>query len=396
MVHPADFRVGYGAHGRVMSQSGQRFTEQHLYVGGEGGYVRYRIPALLVTARGTILAFCEARRFTGKDTDQIDILVRRSHDGGTTFSAPTVVATEHDRVTGNPAPVVDRSTGRIWLAFCRNRIDGDEWAISAGEAPRTVWMTGSGDDGRTWCEPVEITAAVKRPEWGWYATGPCHGVQLSGGRLAIPCNHRVLKHRHMQQDPDHSHVIYSDDHGATWALGGIADEGTNESTLLEASGGMLYLNSRNRHPLAHGAQGGHYRAVSWSADAGETFGPMVHDAALPEPICQASVCRLTSAGRAGGRADERNRVLFSNPTGIADGKRARRDMTVRLSYDECRTWPAARVLHAGPAAYSDLCVTGDGTICCLYERGEAEPHQTVTLSRFNLEWLTGGDDGLAH
>ena len=176
--------------------------------------------------------------------------------------------------------MVDRSTGRIWLAFCRNRIDGDEWAISAGEAPRTVWMTGSGDDGRTWCEPVEITAAVKRPEWGWYATGPCHGVQLSGGRLAIPCNHRVLKHRHMQQDPDHSHVIYSDDHGATWALGGIADEGTNESTLLEASGGMLYLNSRNRHPLAHGAQGGHYRAVSWSADAGETFGPMVHDAAL--------------------------------------------------------------------------------------------------------------------
>ena len=374
-----------------MGQGERHFTEQHLWVSGTGGYVRYRIPAILVSAAGTILAFCEARKFTGQDTDQIDLLLRRSEDGGQTFGESILVTTEHDWVSGNPAPVQDRSTGRIWLPFCRNRIDGDERAISAGQAPRTVWMLYSDDDGRTWSDPVEITAAVKRPEWGWYATGPCHAIQLASGRLVIPCNHRLLPG--YGDEADHAHVIYSDDHGATWLIGGIADAGTNESSVLEAADGALYLNSRN-HGLEHDAVGYDYRAVAWSLDGGITFAPVVHDASLPEPRCQASVCRLTGGSGADGAAAGRSRVLFSNPTGVEDGERVRSELTVRLSYDECRTWPVARTLHAGPAAYSDLCVTGDGTICCLYERGDRELYETLTLTlaRFNLAWLTDGID----
>ncbi len=365
------------------------FEQQDLFIAGEGGYVGYRIPALAVSASGTILAFCEARKYSGRDTDQIDLFVRRSADNGQTFDGIRVVATAEDWVCGNPAPVVDRETGVIWLLFCKNRIDGDEGVICEGKAPRTVWVTHSADDGETWAEPREITDNVKRANWSWYATGPGHGIQLRNGRLVIPCDHIVLQDCN-RQDPYFSHIIYSDDHGKTWRIGGSADEGTNESTVVETMDGWLYFNCRNKYRLADShqfsnqeADSGNFRAVAWSVDGGESFAPIVHDAALPEPICQGSVVRFTN-----NRQHDRNRILFSNP-----GTRAgRHTLTVRLSYDECRTWPVAKALYEGPAAYSDLCIAPDMTICCFYERGDERPYERITLARFNLAWLTGGAD----
>ena len=355
------------------------FEQQNLFTSGEGGYVRYRIPAIVMSGRGTLLAFCEARKFTGHDSDQIDLFVRRSTDGGKTFGPVCVVATEQDMVCGNPAPVLDRETGTIWLPFCKNLREGDESLICAGKAPRTVWLTCSRDDGASWEQPQEITAAVKPSQWSWYATGPCHGSQLVTGRLIVSCNHIVLQDR-CHDDPHHSHVIFSDDHGQSWQVGGIADEGTNESTLLEAADGSLYLNCRNKRALP---DGGNYRCVTWSQDRGESWSPVVHDAALPEPICQASVCRFS--GQQNGQS---KRVVFSNPA-AHDG---RHHMTVRLSHDECRTWPVARTIHAGPAAYSDLCVTQEGDIYCLYERGTENAYEHISLAHVNLEWLAGGRD----
>ena len=358
----------------------QRFDVQHLWVSGEDDYVRYRIPALAVTETGTLLAFCEARKYTGRDSDQIDLLVRRSFDHGKSFDAPQLVATQLDWVCGNPAPVVDSGTGTVWLLFCKNRRDGDERMICQGRAPRTVWLTSSHDDGATWVQPVEITEQVKQPDWTWYATGPGHGLQLASGRLVIPCDHIVAEH-HEANDPYHSHVIYSDDHGATWHIGGSADEGTNESTAVETEDGWLCLNCRNKGTM-RSAGGGQHRAIAWSGDGGETFAPIVRDVALPEPICQASILR-----HPGG--DGRQRVLFSNPAATD----ARRRMTVRLSYDGCRSWPVARVVHDGAAAYSDLGVAGDGMICCLFEAGSgSDTYQRLSLARFNLEWLTRGAD----
>ena len=372
----------------IMNGNKQYFEEQHLFISGEDDYVHYRIPALAVSNKGTILAFCEARKFTGSDTDQIDLFVRRSIDCGNTFGDRQLVATKKDWVSGNPAPVVDKSTGIIWLMFCRNRIDGDERAISEGKAPRTVWITSSDDDGETWEKPREITPSVKRPNWSWYATGPCHGIQLESGRLVIPCDHRVLVDGSTETDPFHSHIVYSDDHGESWRIGGIADAGTNESTVLESDGGMLYLNCRNQFALPGG---GNFRSVAWSADQGMSFFPIVHDAALPEPICQAAACRFT-----GRHMHDRNRVLFTNPTGEVDGNPARRDLTIRLSYDECRTWPVSRSIFSGNAAYSDLCVTDDLTICCFYERKDAESENSyLTFARFNIEWITSGEDSVS-
>ena len=232
-----------------------------------------------------------------------------------------------------------------------------------------MWLNHSDDDGITWADPKEITASVKPPEWTWYATGPCHGIQLASGRLLVPCDHMVAVASDRHTDPQHSHVIVSDDHGATWRVGGILPEGTNESTAVEMVDGTVYINCRNRR----GA--GQARAVARSVDGGETFAGFGRDEALIEPICQASLERLD-----GGRA-----ILFANPASLA-----RENLTVRLSVDGCRTWTADRTLHAGPAAYSDLAVLPDGTICCLYERGADSPYEEIALARFERAWLAGG------
>jgi sialidase-1 len=186
--------------------------------------------------------------------------------------------------------------------------------------------------------------------------------------LLIRCDHN-----------GHSHAIYSDDHGATWKLGGIVPGGTNESVAVETVDGSVYMNCRNTRDT-----GKTIRAFSWSKNGGETFGETQWDAALPEPICQASMIRYSTAQEHG-----RNRVLFVNP---ASEKRNR--LTVRISYDECKTWTAGRILQYGPAAYSDICVLPDMTICCLYERGIYNPYETITFARINLEWLTDGEENL--
>ncbi|MBN1341622.1 MAG: exo-alpha-sialidase [Phycisphaerae bacterium] len=345
--------------------------QQDLYVSATQGYHSFRIPAIVVSNKGTVLAFACARKNSLSDFGDIDVVLRRSLDGGKTWTPMQLVADNGPYVAGNPAPVVDRQTGAIWLTYCQS--DKDEKAIKEGRGQRTVWVTSSQDDGATWSKPVEITDAVKKKHWRCYATGPCHGIQLDGGRLLIPCDHS-----------DHeygghyfcSHVIYSDDHGKTWKLGGIVRNGMNECVALETVDGRVCLNMRCY-------QGKSRRAVAWSSDGGETFGEAALDDALIEPVCQASMIRFSDAKRG-----DKNRVLFSNP---ADAKRRVR-MTIRLSDDECKTWPVAKVLHEGPSAYSDLCVLPDKTICCLYESGAKNPYERLTLARFGLDWLTDGSD----
>jgi sialidase-1 len=354
------------------------FEETTLFRSGQDGYHTFRIPALLLTQAGTLLAFAEGRKHGRGDAGEIDLVLKRSNDGGQTWSDLQVVASEPAMTCGNPCLVQDRETGVLWLPFCKNLADGDENLITQGKAPRTVWITRSRDDGRSWAEPQEITQAVKRPGWTWYATGPTHGIQLRSGRLLIPCDHMVGKYFDRKRDPYHSHVIVSDDHGATWRIGGIVDEGTNECAAIETADGEVYINCRNY-------VGDKRRAVAWSSDEGESFTRFTWDETLVEPICQASLARLSTAGLQG-----RNRILFANPASAT-----RERMTIRLSYDECHTWPVARVLHAGPSAYSDLAVLPDGAICCLYERGVQHAYETLTLARFDLAWLTGGADGLA-
>ncbi len=361
-----------------------QIEQQNLFASGVGAYFRYRIPALITCGNGIVLVFAEARQYSGRDSDQIDLLLRRSVDGGQTFDRPRLLVREEGWVCGNPAPVWDRETGMVWLLFCKNRHDQVEQQINQGHAQRTVWAMSSLDHGETWTRPDEITADVKLADWGWYATGPGHGIQLQNGRLLIPCNHGLSSPDPEIETPYFSHIIVSDDHGQTWKLGGSLLEGTNECVAVETGDGRIYLNSRNapwslrERCGSSGAEDIQYhRGYAWSSDRGDSFSLVKHDPALPEPICQASLCRVPTMEENGGY-----RFVFSNPA-----SNIRENMTVRLSYDECRTWSIARTIHHGPSGYSDLCALEDGTILCSYERGESHPYETLTLARLSLSWL---------
>ena len=325
---------------------------------GEDGYHTYRIPALLVTQAGTILAICEGRRNNRSDHGDLDLMVKRSEDGGETWSEQQVIYGEEGEVTiGNPCPVVDEDTGTIWMPFCRENDD--------------VLVTHSTDDGKTWADPVDITVDVKLEGWGWYATGPGVGIQLRSeayrGRLVIPSDHR--------KDDDYgngSHIIYSDDHGATWQPGGVIQPGHNECQVVELSDGSLVLNIR----MQTHREG--YRGVAVSRNGGETWTDFRHDRNLPGPVCQASFVRYGTEG---------DRVVFSNPVAprisLERGERVR--MTVRVSDDGGQTWPVKKVLHEGPAAYSCLTVLPDGSVGCLYECGEEGPYEHLVFERFSLD-----------
>ena len=224
------------------SQSGP--AEQDLFVAGTEGYHSFRIPSLIVTRRGAILAFCEGRKHSRSDTGDIDLVLRRSRDGGRTWGPLQLVVDDGPNTMGNPCPVVDRNTGVIWLPITRNLGEDTQDRIldRASRGTREAWLLKSDDDGATWSKPVEITAAVKRPDWTWYATGPGCGIQLRSGRLVIPCDHYVAETKMRR-----SHVIYSDDGGRSWKIGGVVGDHTNECQVVELRDGSLLINMRSYH-----------------------------------------------------------------------------------------------------------------------------------------------------
>jgi len=352
--------------------------QSDLFVAGADGYHTYRIPAVVVSTRGTLLAFCEGRKNSGGDAGKIDLLLKRSTDGGKTWSAQQIIWSDGNNTCGNPAPVVDRDTGVVWLLMTWNLGTDREREIERGSSrdTRRVFVAHSDDDGVTWARPLEITDSVKKPDWRWYATGPVNGIQLTRGphrgRLIVPANHSEISTN--GQPVSRSQIIYSDDHGKTWKLGGVEDEATNESTVVELADGSLLQNMRS-------GRGKNRRAVATSRDAGSTWSPARLDPELIEPVCQASLLRYSWP------EDGKSRILFANPASV---KRER--MTVRLSYDEGATWPASRIIHAGPSAYSCLAVLPDKTIGCLFECGEKTSYERIVFGRFPLDWLEKNTD----
>jgi len=348
---------------------------QVLWESGQGGYHTYRIPALAVTPKGTVLAFCEGRRNSNSDTGDIDLLMKRSTDNCDTWSTQKVVWNDSDNTCGNPCPVVDTNTGTVWLLTTWNRGDDREHGIIAGQSKdtRRVFVISSTDDGLTWSKPGEITADVKKPDWTWYATGPGSGIQIRqgehAGRLILACDHIEAKTKHY-----YSHIVYSDDHGKTWKLGGSTPgHQVNECEVVELSDRRLMLNMRNCD------QSKKIRQRAFSHDGGNTWENQGFDDKLVEPICQASIVRYSWPGE-----NEENIILFSNPASTR-----RVNMTVRASFDDGNAWPLRRSLYSGPSAYSDLAVLADKAAACLYERGEKQPYEQIALARFKLQDLHG-------
>lgn len=355
------------------SDSSIAIRETHVFTVKTEGYPRYRIPAIVATTKGTLIAFCEGR--TGGDSGDIDLVCKRSTDGGKTWGKLQVVWNDGKNTCGNPAPVVDRDTGAIWLLMTWNLGADDEKSIMSGKSNdvRHVYVTSSTDDGITWAEPKRISDDVRMPHWRWYATGPGNGIQLvkgdRKGRLIIPCNHSDHSGK---GHPYRSHVVYSDDHGKTWKLGGIEEDRTNESAVVELEQGRLLHAMRSYH-------GKNLRAMAISEDAGASWGNVYLDKALETPVCQASALRYSwSDDKTKGA---KSRILFSSPMG-----KSRDHLTVWLSEDEGKSWPVRKQIHAGGSGYSNLVVQPNQDIGVLYEK---DGSKTLTFASFSLSWLEG-------
>lgn len=349
------------------------------FQGGTDGYHTYRIPALTLTPSGVLLAFAEGRKTSGADHGDIDIVLRRSTDGGTTWGPLQVVTTHGSDTAGNPCVVIDPASGDVVLVSCRNG-GGDTWSeIAAGAAPaRRVYVQRSTDDGASWTAPTEITSQV-RPSWmRWYATGPGTGVALAAGphagRLVIPCNHtRTPSGSDTGAESKYSggHAIHSSDGGATWQLGFTSSNPNNEinedeTAVAPLPDGRLYFNCRcgtsDEQPGT--------RADAVSLDGAQSLVRSYRpQATITTPIVQGSVITLPAG-----------HLLYSGPTHPYE----RAAMGLRVSTDEGRTWSLRRRISGLPAAYSSMVLLDDTTLGLLYETGDWSPYTRIEHTRIPL------------
>ncbi len=363
--------------------SAEPFLQQtDLFEANKDGYVTYRIPGIVITNKGTLLAYCEARKDSAGDWADIDVLLRRSTDGGQTWDSRQLLADSDMDTVNNPVAIVDPSTDRIRFLYCVNY--------------SRCFSMYSDDDGRTFSEPVDITetfeAFRKDYDWTVIATGPGHGIRLRNGRFIVPVwlsDGGGRSHR-----PSAVSVIYSDDQGESWHRGGLVcvdpDPLVNpsETIAVQLSDGRVLLNIRNENRVFR-------RAISFSDDGATGWSTPVFDEQLYEPVCMASIVAIpNSVDRNSSTFVFANPFSESNPrTRGKNNFRYRENLTIRLSDDDCSTWPVSRVLEPGTSGYSDMAVDSEGTIYCLYERGGDDGFAlgALTLARFNRAWIEAGN-----
>ncbi|MCX4420035.1 sialidase family protein [Streptomyces mirabilis] len=381
-----DASGGSGASGASggSGASGASFEQQVLFRASQDpGYACFRIPAVVRSTHGTLLAFAEGRVHDCGDAGDIDIVVKRSTDGGRTWGPLQVVNEGAGDTHGNPAPIVDRETGRIVLAETYNtgRTDGRGCDVPCDRTPHLQY---SDDDGLSWSAPRDLSAEILPPNWNsWYATGPVHGIQLTrgrhAGRLVFGVNTETWNGSRVTAN--NAALITSDDGGDHWRIGAsdswpIAEDGTfrqkpSELTLTERADGSVLVSGREQD----GSDLGH-RTQTVSRDGGDSFTAPFRDLpGLYAPQVQGSVLRLG------------DRVLLACP---GDPDR-RRTMMIRSSYDGGRTWDSVdrgTVVTTDWSGYSDLVAIGGGAMGLLYEGGAVDARDEVRFARFTEDWLT--------
>ncbi|MBK7375022.1 MAG: exo-alpha-sialidase [Chitinophagaceae bacterium] len=352
-----------------------------VFISGTEGHKSYRIPAIVSLPNGELLAFAEGRVNNAGDFGDINIVLKRSGDGGNTWSALQHVAEFDTLQAGNPAPVVDLTdpaypNGRIFLFY--NTGNNHEGEVRKGKGYKQVWYKTSVDGGHTWSNAVDITTQVHRPkqillnaaynfpeDWRTYANTPGHAMQFQKGkykgRIFVAANHSAGGPQKQAMDYD-AHGFYTDDHGKTFHLGtSLNVPGSNESTAAELSNDRLMMNSRN--------QRGHIRQriVSISSDGGATWDTSYFDKNLPDPVCQGS---LLNTGTKKGK----NILVFCNAADTS----SRDKLTLRISFDEGKTWKKNILLAKNEkpykdkrmdfAAYSDIVELDKNKVGVLYEK----------------------------
>ena len=357
---------------------------------GDDGVNTYRIPGVATSTQGTVVAVFDIRYDSSADLPaNVDVGVLRSTDNGSTWG-PMIKALDFDKNVagssgngvGDPAILVDRQTGALWVAglwsYGSHGYAGSGAGLATNQTGQYV-LARSDDDGLTWSAPINITAQAKvNTNWGVCFQGPGNGIQLRDGTLLFPSQHT---------DPGGGNAraffIYSTNHGASWLASPDANPAIppqlNENQMVELNSGQILVSSRA--PSGGGGKRVWSTYTRGTSLGDGTWSPLSY--LNPDPVCQASFLRYSSTLDGA----PRNRLLFANPASAS----SRVNMSVRLSEDEGQTWSVSRPIDARPAAYSDLTVLADGTVGLLYETGDASANDTLTFVRFDLDWLTQAD-----
>ncbi len=339
-----------------------------VFVERTGGYFAYRIPAIETAPDGSLLAFAEARKYNlddpGFGNQDIDLVSRRSSDGGKTWSPMKVIEDPGERWSAaNPATLVDRTNGRVWLLYLRCKPGRNTDTARPGTDDSQVLARTSDDNGSTWSEPIDLTRVSRDfddPRWRVSVVGPGGMIQDRHGRLVAPF---------WRFEPFGNFALYSEDHGKTWHRSApVPGHGGDECQLVELADGRLLMDIRQ--------ETGPGRSWSVSQDGGKTWS--AHRGGLPVSPVACAIERYTS--RSAG--DDRDRIIWTGPKGPD-----RQNLVVRISYDEGETWPVERLIFAGPSAYSDLTILKDRSVGVLWERGAAHGYQFITFTRLTREFL---------
>ncbi len=356
--------------GMAVALSGDEYPrETVVYSQGESGYFAFRIPAIATAADGSLLAFAEARKHDlsdpgGKGQD-IDLVVKRSTDGGRNWSPLKIVEDPGEYWSAaNPAALLDRQTGRMWLFYVRCEPERSTDTARPGTDDVRNLVRFSDDHGVTWSEPVDVSRTARDyddPQWRVTIPGPGGAVQTKSGRLLIPC---------WKYAPFRNVVLLSDDHGKTWQRGPVIDNpsGSDEPQLVERCDGILWLDCRQQQGLQ--------RHLFESRDEGATWSPIGPGQTVTPVMCAIERFTCRSAG------GEHDRIVWSGPRGLG-----RKGMTLWTLYDDDRDFKNPRLLWDGPAAYSDLTILQDGTVGVLWEKGTEHPYQQIVFTCVDLSWV---------
>lgn len=358
-----------------------------------GSYAAARIPAIVTTPGGTLLAFAEGRVFDTCDIGDIDVILARSHDGGATWStSETVVDAGSDRVF-NPISIVDAVRGQIVLMTSRQpvaagctHVGGACTCEPGGSA--TVEVRIADGEGNGWGDPIDVTAGVTDPSGASLLLGPSHGIQLADGALVVPA-----MHRRSSDGKRGGHVVRSDDGGASWsvALSETASPvNVNESSIAELDDGSLLFGTRHQlsaedvtaAEIAAGLRGqASIRDGAWVDDP-----PFARVPALRGPVVHGTLLGWPGSTRHG----DEPRVLFTLPAGEHGTNAGRRhDLRVWISHDRGASWADGIRLDGMWSAYSDLVAIDDGHIGVLYETGAApgDFYQRIDFLRARVQPL---------
>jgi sialidase-1 len=337
-----------------------------VYTSGADGYQIYRIPAIETAPDGSLLAFAEARKYGGSDPgfgkQDIDLVLKRSADGGLTWSPMKVIEDPGELWSAaNPATVVDRKTGRVWVLYLRSKPQRSTDTSRPGTDDMQTLARYSSAHGLTWSDPIDLTKVARDyrdPNWQASVVGPGGAIQTKTGRLVAP----VWKVK-----PCGVFTIFSDDHGQTWQRGGLVpgEQGGDEDQVVELADGRLLLDIRQN--------GGPRRLLATSSDAGQTWSEPRPGEVVTPVACAIERLTLQSAG------DDRDRIIWTGPKGPG-----RKTLVARVSYDEGQSFPNERLIADEPAAYSDLTLLPDKTVGVLWERGD---YRFITFTRLSLGFL---------